>query len=212
MAKVLADFYYRWVKDRIRESFTVSGTISSTKEWIEVDTTLGAIQLELPDTDANDILNGKKIHIVDQGNAGTNNITIIPNGSDGTTIDGLTSDVISVNNTVRIYELVDNVWTVINRGSTTNQRSIFATDTALQSDDTIIANTSGGAFTLNLPTAIGIKGKKFLIKKVFGAANQLTIDPFGTETIDTILTVNLTGSGGAFIWIESDDANWIRIG
>lgn len=212
MPKVQNDFYFRWAQSRIQATYTVDQTLDALIEFVGVDTTSNIVEIELPDSTGTDVLNTKRIYIIDQGNAATNNITIIPNGSDGTTIDNLTSDVISVDNAIRIYELVGSVWTVMNRGSSTNQRTITATDTALQSDDTIIGNTTGGAFTLNLPTAVGIKSKRYLIKKLFGAANQLTIDPFGAETIDTIATVNLTGSTGAFIEIESDGVNWIRIG
>lgn len=212
MAKVLADFYYRWVRNRIRESFTADGTISGVKEWIEVDTTTAPIELIFPDIAANDILNGKQIHIIDQGNAATNNITLKPNPSDGTSINGFPSEVISIDNLTKVYQLVDSVWILMNFRGFNNQTAVSSTYTALFSDSTILGDTSGGAFTVNIPTAIGAKGIRFLIKKVFGAAPQLTIDPFSTQTIDGLTTVNLTGSGGPFIEIESDGANWFRIG
>lgn len=112
MAKVLADFYYRWVQNRIRETFTVSGTISATKEWIEVDTTGSALNITLPDVVANDILNGKKIQIIDQGNAFTNHITLSANPNDGTTIQGLTPIQMDKDGQRIILELVEKVWII----------------------------------------------------------------------------------------------------
>lgn len=86
---------------------------------------------------------------------------------------------------------------------------VSTTYTALITDDMIIADTSGGAFTVDLFTAVGNQGKTITIKKLSGAAPQLTIDGNGSETIDGGLTVNLTGSNGPSVTLVSDNANWI---
>jgi hypothetical protein len=41
-----------------------------------------------------------------------------------------------------------------------------STSSLLVTDEVVLCDTSGGAFTLNLPTAVGISGKKYRIKKL----------------------------------------------
>lgn len=80
-------------------------------------------------------------------------------------------------------------------------------DTLTASDDVVLANATTG-FTLSLPTASGISGKVYLIKKVDSNWDQaITIDPNGSETIggDTTTTLDTTDES---IRIVSDGSNW----
>jgi len=52
------------------------------------------------------------------------------------------------------------------------------------SDDVILANAAGGAFTLTLPAISGIAGRVIIVKKTDSSANAVTIDGNSTETID----------------------------
>lgn len=78
--------------------------------------------------------------------------------------------------------------------------------TATTSDDVILCNTSGGAFTITLPAAASSTGKRFIIK-LTTAGNILTVDGDGAETIDGSLTKQM-GTAGDFIDIVSDGSNW----
>jgi hypothetical protein len=78
--------------------------------------------------------------------------------------------------------------------------------TVTTSDDYITANTSGGAFTLTLPTAVGNTGKVFRFKLVT-AGNILTIDGDGSETIDGLAAYKM-GTQNDYLEIVSNGTNW----
>ncbi len=78
--------------------------------------------------------------------------------------------------------------------------------TVLAADGTILMNNSSSA-TVTLPTAAGVSGKIYVIKKIDSSAALVTIDGDGTETIDGGLTAVLTAEGES-ISIISDNSNW----
>lgn len=78
-------------------------------------------------------------------------------------------------------------------------------ETATKGTKIIKADTSGGAFTITLPTAVG-NTATIVIKKVAGTAT-LTIDGAGTETIDGGATASIVEVYES-ITLISDNANW----
>jgi hypothetical protein len=78
---------------------------------------------------------------------------------------------------------------------------------ATVADEYILCDASGGAFTVTLPTAVGINGKAFSIKKTDSSGNAVTVDADGTETIDGALT-KLISAPYDTMKIISDNANW----
>ncbi len=78
------------------------------------------------------------------------------------------------------------------------------------SDYTVLANAVGGAITLNLPTAVGITGRIYVIKKIDAGASIITVDANGSETIDGALTQTIANQWES-IMIQSDGANWVVI-
>lgn len=82
--------------------------------------------------------------------------------------------------------------------------------TLTTSDDAILGDVSGGAFTLTLPTAVGNTGKVFYIKKISDDATALTIDGDGSETIDGETSIELTIYNGS-VTLASDGTNWLII-
>jgi hypothetical protein len=72
-------------------------------------------------------------------------------------------------------------------------------------DHTINAN---GTFAVNLPTAVGIQGRVYVTKN--SGAGVITLTPFAGQTIDGAATKVL--AAGAFVTVQSDNANWIIIG
>jgi hypothetical protein len=74
-------------------------------------------------------------------------------------------------------------------------------------DFTTLCNNTAGAITLVLPNAAGIGGRIYIIKKISGSGNNVTIDGFGTQTIDGSLTFVMTNQYST-IMIQSDSANW----
>lgn len=75
-------------------------------------TTTGTCQITLPEKDSTNVLEGLYHYILDvAGNAGTNNITIIPFPGDGTTINGGASFTMNANNQgIQVTLLPDNNW------------------------------------------------------------------------------------------------------
>lgn len=80
--------------------------------------------------------------------------------------------------------------------------------TLTSSDDVVRVDTSGGAFTLTLPTAVGISGKIYEIIKTSNDLTACTIDGNGTETLNGALTTNVCSRYEA-VKIVSDGANWL---
>lgn len=71
-------------------------------------------------------------------------------------------------------------------------RSVTATTAIVSSDFAIIADSTSGAITVSLPPAATADGRIFFVKRVNAGANNVTIDPFGAETIDGAATLALT--------------------
>jgi len=82
--------------------------------------------------------------------------------------------------------------------------------TLILTDDVVTGDSSGGTFTLTLPTAVGNDGKLFHIKKIDSSANAVTIDGATTETIDGAETITLDVQWHS-LTIVSDGANWLII-
>lgn len=72
------------------------------------------------------------------------------------------------------------------------------------------ANTSGGAFTTIIPTAIGHDGYKFNLKKISSDSNLWTISTTGGQTIDGSSTI-IIASQYDCITIQVDGSNFIII-
>lgn len=91
-------------------------------------------------------------------------------------------------------------------GITTGYVAKTAIYTATASDSTI--NCTANTFTVTLPTAVGITGRRYDIKN--SGTGTITVDGDGTETIDGGLTAVLSTQYDS-ITVQSDGANWIII-
>lgn len=79
-----------------------------------------------------------------------------------------------------------------------------ATYTATDNDYTIICSTN--TFTIDLPTAVGITGRVYVIKNIT-SGTTITVDGSGSETIDGATTYTLA-SQYKLVMIQSDGTNW----
>jgi hypothetical protein len=95
-----------------------------------------------------------------------------------------------------------------NTASPVAPTSKTTTYTALTTDDTILADTSGGAWTLTLYAASGNGGRRLRIKKTTSDSNLLTIDGNASETLDGATTLTLAVQYEE-ITIQCDGTNWI---
>ena len=79
--------------------------------------------------------------------------------------------------------------------------------TATASDHMIFVNAGQSSITLSLPTAVGIAGRQYIIKRVDGnGQNQVTVDPNGSQTIEGAVTKSIENQNS--IVIVSDNSNW----
>ena len=101
----------------------------------------------------------------------------------------------------------DGSWATITTsgGYSISTKSANYTETATTGTVVIKGDTSGGTFTITLPTAVG-NNAMIIIKKSAGSAG-LVIDGSGTETIDGSLTVTLNKVNES-LTLVSDNANW----
>lgn len=86
------------------------------------------------------------------------------------------------------------------------------TYTAVANDLILLVDTSGGAWTLTLPAAAGVAGQILIIKKTDAAANALTIDGNGAETIDGAATNAEIDAQYDMLWLLCDGTEWHIIG
>lgn len=92
---------------------------------------------------------------------------------------------------------------VSNKSAITSVTSAY---TIVLSDN--IINATSGTFTITLPTAAGILGKKFIVKN--SGTGAITLDAFGSETIDGAATEAMPAQYDA-VTVVSDGVNWIEI-
>jgi hypothetical protein len=85
-------------------------------------------------------------------------------------------------------------------------KTVTTTYTALYTDQDILADATGGAFTITLPPAAATPGKYYWIKRT-SASNNVTIDGNASETIDGAATKVLSTNNAA-VEIVSDGTNW----
>ena len=82
--------------------------------------------------------------------------------------------------------------------------------TVVAGDYIITGDATTGAFTITLPTAVGIAGREYIIKKVDSSANAITVDANASETIDGALTQVISDQYTS-ITIVSNGSNWYII-
>jgi hypothetical protein len=92
-------------------------------------------------------------------------------------------------------------------GSTEIKRYVAATANYGLAAGDYLCDCTSGTFTVNLPTAIGIEGKVYVIKN--SGAGTITVDANTTQTIDGSLTQSVYPMEK--ITIMSNGANWIII-
>jgi hypothetical protein len=85
--------------------------------------------------------------------------------------------------------------------------TVTGATTLSDSNDYVVANAAGGAFTVTLPTAVGRTGKGFVVKRLNSGANNVTVGTTSSQTIDGATTRVLT-SQYELVGVISDGSNW----
>lgn len=76
-------------------------------------------------------------------------------------------------------------------------------------EHTFLVDASAGAVTINFPTAVGNKAKYNIIK-TDSSANLVTLDAFGTQTVNGQLTIDIRFQRTC-VSIISDNSNLLFI-
>ena len=80
----------------------------------------------------------------------------------------------------------------------------------LTTDQVVLCNASSGSFTATLPTAVGVTGKQYEIKKTDTSNYVVTVATTSSQTIDGF-TTNVIAGGYESITVVSDGANWNQV-
>ncbi len=89
-------------------------------------------------------------------------------------------------------------------------RSVNSNSVALATDAVISVDASGGDVTVTLPTAVGISGRTYYIKKTDSSFNSVYVQAFGAQTIDGLTTQELSVQYES-MQIVSDGTGWLKI-
>lgn len=101
-------------------------------------------------------------------------------------------------------------WTVNGQPIQATVQTQAANYAAVVADGTILVDATGAARTITLPSAIGISGKVFDIKKIDASVNSVTIATVGGQTIDGAATQVTIVQWTSFT-VQSDGTNWFII-
>jgi NDP-sugar pyrophosphorylase family protein len=83
--------------------------------------------------------------------------------------------------------------------------------TILTSDEIIAADASSSAFTVTLPTAVGVAGQTYTIKRINTGSNAVTVGTTSSQTIDGATTYALSIQY-KYVKVVSNGTNWIIVG
>jgi hypothetical protein len=86
-------------------------------------------------------------------------------------------------------------------------RTVRAATTASESDWLILADATGGAFSVTLPVAARAPGMVVSIKRTNGAANAVTIARTASDTIDGAASISLSAQYASRTLV-SDGESW----
>ncbi len=81
--------------------------------------------------------------------------------------------------------------------------------TLTEADSAVIGNSVSSAIILTLPTAVGIAGRQYLIKRGYTSSFNVTVAAASGETIDGNSSIALNSSSPSAILI-SDGSDWHR--
>lgn len=90
------------------------------------------------------------------------------------------------------------------------QTTKTANYTILSTDSTIFADTSGGAFTLTLPSPTALAGKIYRIidSKGFFSTNNLSLAPSGAEKIEGLAATKVLQTAWGWFNVTTDGTDW----
>ncbi len=172
---------------------------------IFVDATLGAVTISLYTAAGN---GGRKVRVI-KTDATANAVTL--DASTTETINGGLTKILSAQYDAANIVSDGSNWVVLNAGALVqnvlSKTTTYSVVSADGDDVVVLADASGGAWTLSLYTAVGNKGRKVTVKKTDSSVNAITIDPSSTQTVDGVTTRDIARQNQV-ITLVSDGSNW----
>ena len=87
----------------------------------------------------------------------------------------------------------------------------ISTNTTLDATQNVVdVDATSASVAITLPTAVGINGREYVVRKLDSSANTVTITPNGSETVNGSSDIVLDEQYESTI-IYSDGANWIQL-
>lgn len=133
-------------------------------------------------------------------------------------VTNITGDVLTITRTqegssARSILVGDQIGNTLTNKSLTDLENTFTVTTQstnyaiLTTDTTVLVNAASAPVTITLPTAVGVTGKKYNIKKLDSSANAVTINTTASQTIDadTSVIINVQYTS---MQVISDGSNW----
>lgn len=212
-------------------ALTISGgSVTPTQNWHTVDTEGSAASDDLDTIAATNVTDGFVLFLRQANDArdvtlkhGTGNISC-PGGVDIALAD--TTQVVML-----IYDGTLTKWlasicpsnvALTNKANTWAAEQILtkserhaytsiSTNTTLDATQNVVdVDVTSASVAITLPTAVGINGREYVIRKLDSSANTVTITPNGSETVNGSSDIVLDEQYESTI-IYSDGANWIQL-
>lgn len=88
--------------------------------------------------------------------------------------------------------------------------TVTGATTLTQSNSTVLADATSAGYNVTLPTAVGITGRMYTVKKIDSTGNTVTIATTSSQTIDGVTTKAISTQWTGYT-MQSDGANWVII-
>ena len=139
----------------------------------------------------------------DVASANLTNATAIGNGA-----------IVNVSNAIQLGNTsvtsVVTSGTIKSNGMISNLVSKTSAYTVQTSDEIITGDATSATFTISLPTAVGIAGQTFTIKRLNAGVNSVSIGTTSSQTIDGAPSLVLNAQY-KYLKVVSNGANWLII-
>lgn len=83
--------------------------------------------------------------------------------------------------------------------------------TLTDSDSVVLVDAASNDVIITLPTAVGVSGRQYTLKRVDGSGQAVTIATTSSQTIDTVGTTALLAARNKYATVVSNGANWFII-
>jgi hypothetical protein len=214
----------KWVNGTVSGSGAAAMTATSVKtasytananELVPADVSGGAFAVTLPSAPAN----GSRVSIKKIDTSGVA-VSVSTSGSDVfNKAGGSTTIALALyNQSITLqYTTTGGIWYVVSDDAplssvvTGQTNTVTANYTVLATDHVILADPSGGAFTVTLPTAVNYFGR-YTVTYTGASNNIVTVATTSSQTIDgaSTATIGNQASNATFrsLDVVSDGANW----